>query len=88
MRKKIMASVFVVALLVAMAVPLFGSGTAQAIVHPVTPITCNGAVGASGGAAGGAAAIGSVNVEGGRTIPMTSPQGKAHAVNGNAVCAP
>ncbi len=91
MRKKMLAFVFAAALLVAMAVPMFGGvGTAEAIVDPATPLSCanNPAKAKSGGAAGGAAAIGSVNDEGGQAIPKTAPQGKANAVNGNAVCAP
>ncbi len=85
MGRKILAFVFAAALLVAMAVPLFGGvGSAHAIVDPATPISCAGvpAKAESGGNAGGAAAVGSVNDEGGRTIPMTAPQGKANA----AVC--
>ena len=60
MRKKILAFVFAAALLVALAVPLFGGvGTAQAIVHPVTPSNdCSGGEGGGGeaianGAVGG-----------------------------------
>ena len=40
MRKRILALAFVVALLVAMALPLFGGATAEAVVHPAVPI-CN-----------------------------------------------
>ena len=47
MRKKILGFVFAATLLVAMAVPLFGTGTAEAIVHPAVPI-CN-AVGDNAG---------------------------------------
>ena len=54
MRLKIVALAFVVALLVAVAVPLFSIGTAEAIVHPNAPI-CQG-LSASEGAAGGKAA--------------------------------
>ena len=54
MRLKIVASAFAVALLIAIAVPLFSIGTAEAIVHPKAPI-CQG-LSASGGAAGGKAA--------------------------------
>lgn len=58
MRKKTLAFVFAAAVLVAMAVPLFGGvGTAEAIVHGSTPIIDAGAVGASEGSAGGTAAI-------------------------------
>ena len=55
MRKRILAIVFAAALLVAMAVPQFGgSGTAEAVVHPVVPI-CNAL--AQGSAAGGGPAF-------------------------------
>lgn len=57
MRKKILALVFAAALLVAMAVPLFGGSTAEAHVHGITPLlqlgcvvdnTTTGANGANG----------------------------------------
>lgn len=51
MLRSIATFLAVVALLVLMAAPAF------AIVHPVTPIGCNGAVAASGGSAGGVAAF-------------------------------
>ena len=55
MRKKILAFVFTAALLVAMAVPLFGGGgTAQAIVDPVVPSDeCSSGQQSSSNAAGG-----------------------------------
>ena len=51
MRKKILGFVFAMALLVALAVPVFGGvGTAEAVVHPAVPIDC--AVGDSAGGRG------------------------------------
>ena len=48
MRKRILAFVFATAFMLGMAVPLFGAGTAEAIVHPAVPL-CN-AVGDNAGA--------------------------------------
>ena len=78
MRKKIMAFVFAGALVMALAVPLFGSvGTTQAIVHPGVPI-CVG-WNASGHAAGGAAAAGKVPLVGGTPRPATVAQGATNS---------
>ena len=57
MRKKILAFVFAAAVLMAMAVPLFGGvGTAEAILNPNVPIDCGNAN--SSEAAGGDATKG------------------------------
>ena len=54
MRKKILAFVFAVALLVAMAVPLFGgASSAEAIVDGFTPVECSGGSGGGGQAVSG-----------------------------------
>ena len=86
MRKKILGFVFAAALLVAMAVPLFGGGgTAEAIVNPNVPIDCGNAN--SSGAAGGDAAGPTLTslpaaASGFPGLPLPA-QGNAHAPDPN-----
>lgn len=70
-RLVVVALAFAVAALI-LAIP------AQAIVHAVTPIVCNGAVAASGGKAGGAAAFPVVSTNPSPGPPMPA-QGLAHS---------
>ena len=74
MRKRILAFVFGAALLVALALPLFGGvGTAQAIVDPVTPSDeCSDGNG-GGGQAVGAGAIGGPGNEPDGRAPVNAP---------------
>ena len=75
MRKKIMAFVFAAALLMALALPLFGgASSAEAIVDGFTPVECSGGAG-GGGAANTEGTIGESSIT--PLVPATASGGKA-----------